>query len=248
MKKTIKTIALILIISIVGVLLCGCNALDELRKSQAFFTEDGKILYGETEYLPLPECEELQPITDEEKYINVTAKDVPVLLSVYFTNSYCLSQDGNFIVDNISEESIVYCRSDIYGSTLERIENGFIPTDYYYCYLDYNAYDDYESYMKYYYLTKEQKSAIDTVLSSGVPEHLPEIVEITSEYSVLINATSSDKVFSKYACDLCFNENKYYIAVYKDNETFMYHVPDNMSEIFSDIMKKYIDSENYWLE
>ncbi len=245
MKKIIKITALILIISVIGILLCGCNGLDKMKASQAFFTKDGKIVYGNTEYLPLPESEELLPLTDNEfEYIYVTAEDVPVLLSQFLCEEYQLCGGGKFLASAYGETNY-YCRSDVYTSVTEQIENGFIPECYSYCYFDFDT-----DATKYYRLSEEQKSAIDTVISSVSPEIIPKIAEITSDYSVIINACSNDMVFSKYACDLYLNGDDYYITRPSENDSnlLMYPVPESMSDIFGGIMKEFINSESYWLE
>jgi len=119
MKKTVKIIALILIISVFGALLCGCDGLDKMKASQAFFTEDGKIIYGNTEYLPLPECDELLPVIDNEfEYIYVTAKDVPVLLSQFLCEEYQFCGNGKFLT-NVYDETNYYCRTDEYEAVIQ---------------------------------------------------------------------------------------------------------------------------------
>ena len=45
MKKFRKLLAVCCLVSLLLPLLCGCAALDEMRASQAFFDEEGNILY-----------------------------------------------------------------------------------------------------------------------------------------------------------------------------------------------------------
>ena len=84
MKKHIKIVALCLSVLSFCAFFAGCSYIDELRADHAILSDDRQsIIYNNTLYKRLPD------IAEEESFywnsfvnnINVTAKDVPVLLS-----------------------------------------------------------------------------------------------------------------------------------------------------------------------
>ncbi|MBR4073167.1 MAG: hypothetical protein IKK24_04410, partial [Clostridia bacterium] len=191
MKKTVKILSLILAV-VFCFTLCGCDNLDSMRKEQAVYTEMGSIIYNGNEYYLLPECDNLQIVSDNYEYAYVTAKDVPVLLSTFLGEEYVVSDDGVFLYS----ESIQgrYCRKDKYESVLHRIENGYTPEGYLYSYYDYI-----NDKTKYYRLSDEDEKALKTLVTSVTPEKLPEMADIDYEYYIDIMTCSDDMLFADYA-------------------------------------------------
>ena len=82
MEKTKKMICILCLICLLLPLLCGCKELDEMRAKQAFYDENGNILWNGAVYKQLPQGEYFQPHTSYENRVYVTEPDVPVLLHV----------------------------------------------------------------------------------------------------------------------------------------------------------------------
>ena len=103
MKKYSKLISLILIVVVLCTILCSCDALDEMRSKQAFWQEDGTILYNENTYLKLPEYVELNYDSTNVAnidYVHVTEKDVPVLIADQFGSYRNITKDNAIIYGN----------------------------------------------------------------------------------------------------------------------------------------------------
>ena len=121
MKKSIRSLSLILSLLLLCMALTACNPVPEMRAHHGTWNEDGSISFHGKTYLQLPFCDELDPLTDYGDNIWITAPDVPVLLSNRFGERFYLSMDQNFL-GNYSQ--IIYCEESIYDDMVASIEAG----------------------------------------------------------------------------------------------------------------------------
>ena len=81
LKQILRFTAIIAIISMMAVVFCSCDRLDELRESRATFTENG-ISYKGNEYVKIQYSSHFLSLTSNDIIsLNITDEDVPLLLS-----------------------------------------------------------------------------------------------------------------------------------------------------------------------
>lgn len=254
MKKILRIFTLATILLLQCFLLSGCDALDELREKQAYYTEDRKIVYNDAVFVLLPENELLQPVYDysADCQLNITGKDVPVLLSSMLSErTLYMTEDGIFLCgyDDTRNGNIVYCREDKYDEIVARMKEEFKPTKA--CYF-YNIYDTetYENSGGHYVLSDEEFSAVKEVMITTTASNLPSNAYIEYDYTISLELCSEDLLFRKYAMDISLLDNQYYIIYHsEDDTTSIYTVPDSYNEIFSNILKDGMEAEiNYHME
>lgn len=241
-KRIVRSLALILLLAQVF-LLCGCNALDEMRQNQGYYDKDGNITRDGITYMPLPECEDLIPESDYEARINITAPDVPVLLSSMFAlEQFTVSKDGNFLIN--LQTSKHYCRESMYDDILARIQKGFTPTVvcYSYGYWDEDS-GDYLS--KQYVLTQEQVKALELVTGTVQPTPMTEDWSLNYEDSIALEACSEDLLFRRNDLDIAISGDNYYLILYSPEQTLVFAVPDGCNATFDDIVRPYKESVYY---
>ena len=242
MKKALKLLAFILIISILTLTFSGCELIDEMRKSQAFLINPTTIEYNGETYTLLPHCDYLNPQDGIDSDIYVTDPDVPVLLSDILGDTAYLSKDGS-IISCFTSYTEHYCRSDEYEKTVELINNGFENTGY--CY---NYYDYINQLENYYCFTEQENSAMNEVLSTVEETVLPKEIAVNYEYIADLEIYSHNLNFRKDTADLCFSGDKYYILNYKGEDTVIQNVPPEYNDIFKSIMSKLIKNEDTYSE
>lgn len=246
MKNAFKIFLCLILVTGLCFSLTGCNYLDNERKNHAFWQGEN-IKLGDSEYIPLDECEYLNPEYEAmDDCIMVTEPDVPVLLSGFMGAEYSISKDGVFLFDFYDEEGFYYCRSDKYDEISERIKKGFKPDGYCYVYSEYDETSDYDLENKYYVLTQAEVNAVDSVISQVEPTVLPEIADVDYEYTISLDACSKDMLFKKYTYDLYLKGNTYYISYFDDESIYLFTVPEEYKSDFAKIMKAGIDSQKYW--
>lgn len=241
MKRMVRIVSLIAVLGIL-LSLCGCDVLDELRSSRAMVTPDGVItLYNGTEYMLLPECQELSPDFTQYEQIYVVEEEIPLLLTAFSGNSLTKSDDGLFLQTYAENGAIsYYCRSDVYDSVLARINTGFTPDIYCYSYYDYETDED-----LLYTLTQAQVDALMQVCTTQEPEILPEAAMPGYGYIADLFACTEDKLFRQDTVDVCMIKDKYYVLG-GDDDTVLYSVPEEMSPVFAGILEKLVESDSYW--
>ena len=235
----------LLVCILIAALVCslsGCVLLDEMREKQAFLQTDGSVTWQGNTYQLLPAAEELYPELDYDKPLNVTAPDVPVLLSVFeMQGIYYPSKDGRFL-ENLSGE--VYCRADFYEEISRRLQEGFEPA--LYCYF-YDVYDretwDYSE--EKYVLTDEQVKAVETVCSTVLPYAASAMGRPEAIHSVYLYGCSSDMLLQACNTEIVVTTAGYSLLVYTEEDVMVFPVPDGMHDIFNQIMQAYITANDF---
>lgn len=249
MKKILRIFTLAAILLLQCILLSGCDALDDLRAKQAYITDDRDIIFGDAVFVLLPESELLQPIYDysPDCQLNVTEKDVPVLLSsILSERTLYMSEDGIFLCgyEDTRDTYLVYCREDKYDEIVNRMKEDFTPTKACYLYESYNE-ETYEYSYNYYMLSDEEYNAVKEVLKNETASDLPSGAYIDYDFFIEIELCSDDNLFRKYVFDIAVSDNQYYIIYYiDDTTTSIYTVPDTYNDIFTNIMKTAIEADD----
>ncbi len=244
MKKVKKLILLCFCITLC-VLLCSCNKIDELRKTQAFVDGEDTISFNGESYKLLPACDDFNLTSREYTDIYITEKDVPLLLMSQLGKGGYITDDGMYITSHFATN---YARTDVYKSVADRIESG----DYFDGYaFEYDAYyfdeetkeDEWEH--RYKMLSAEATDAITDIFTYGIP--VTDLINIydniynLSDYNSLdLMLSSDDFLFQRYTATIHQTFDGIYLSVTNsvDGENF-YLVPDKYMEIFKDIMTQY---------
>lgn len=263
MKKTTKILTLILALLMIGLCLGGCDELDEMRKVQAFWTNEGShdsITYDGVEYKKIDKTFILPDTSynySASTIITVTEKDVPVLLSDSFGDYMDMCESKNFIQGYVSPvatdlnslyspydygSDALFCKADIYDEIIEKIESGIEYTKYGYSYSYYVEEDD-EYTEGFYYLSDEEIDAINKTLSEVEPATDSDAAYDYSYLTSLV-AISDDLYFGKDSYEIYTSGINYYLVHYSpslDSYT-SYKVPSELSDIF-DNMTEYAQKE-----
>lgn len=249
MKKNYKRIFALLLVLTQLVLLCGCDALDEMRQNQAFLNEDGDILWNGSTYKKLPACAYLAPLCDYDTIVNVTEEDVPVLLSSMFSQFYYYpSEDGRFLsARSHNTDEVYYCESSVYDAICARIQAPFEPDIVCYSYDVYQE-DSYEYETKYYTLTQEQVDAIKLVVQNTTPTTMQDGMYLDSQWSIALEECSQDMVFRRSNMEISYAGSTYYLHLNTDDEQLLFTVPEGCNAIFGEIVKEYLDAESYYYD
>ncbi len=237
MKKNGKRVFAIMLVALQIFLLCGCTALDEMRKNQAFYGEDGNIVWNGNVYKKLPESAYFYPETDYNTMVNVTEADVPVLLSGMFGLAYYYpSADGVFLEDHA--EDIYYCEMSVYTQIRDRILGTFEPEIVCYSYYMYDE-EAHEMEARYYTLTQEQVDAVFYVVENVEPTILQEGMSLDCDLSVYLEECSEDMLFRKETMDISRSGSTFYVHQYTDAGTQLFTVPQEYNAVFAKIVEDY---------
>lgn len=250
MKTYMKRFFSLLLTVLLLCSLSGCKALDEMRENQAYYTENGDILWKGSTYKKLPTSEELWPEFDGEISIYVTESDVPVLLSqTHCLSSYSPSTDGRFLMEDNHIEDIFYCEASIYEDICTRIRAPFVPEIVCYSY-DVPTEDVYEWDTAVYTLTQEQVEVITTVVENTEPTVMGDGMALDCLWTLYLEECSQDRLFRRNTMDISYTGSTYYLHLYTDQEELLFTVPSGCNAQFDQITaaqrKSYEAWDNYW--
>lgn len=243
MKRFFRATAFVVALIMVMMTFTGCNALDAMRQSHAFYTEDGNILFEGNEYVIFEYEGEIFPmISSSVQCIYVTESDVPVLLSQMLGDELQYSDDKVFLVCSEYMEDTYYCRKDVYDEYMEMISQ----LDYTkYCY-SYTVEIEYEETDMIYVLEEDEAAAIDYVINETEAITMPDGASFDYDVSVGIEAATDDLIFRKEKCTVIRANRNYYIeTVSEENgDTVFYAVPEELEDAFDGIIECYLDSRS----
>ena len=243
MKKVKRLFALCLSFILLCLCTTGCNAIDEMRENQAFYTETGGVKLRGTDYIPLPENEYFRPFKhDDSTVIRITEPDVPVLLSTHYGNYASLYNDGEILYSNYMD--VYYCRVDKYAHYNAVLAAPFKPTGY--CYT-YNVLDtDTLEYTEHLYqLTAAQAKAVEEILFTVTPTVQDEDVKYSYDYFVELNACDDTMLLRDEAVSIAVNGKAYTIVRHNYNgerSDLEYAVPSAYNAMFDSIVKQGYDA------
>lgn len=258
MKKGIKLISLIFALIIMSICFTGCDQLDAMRESQAFWTTDGKydsVTYNGTVYKQLPTQNPPTPFNEDSatatQAVFVTTSDIPVLLSQSEGIYMDLSADKNFLTSstyslsplthpngdydflNQTDDTIVFCNEEIYDDVIKQMEDGIEYPMYGY---EYWTYDDEtgEGKLNFYYLTDEEIEAVNKVIEEVEPVEDDQIA-YNCPHIATLQEISENKYFSKISYDIYEGKtNEFYLVLYSNttDKHIEYKVPQELNDIF----------------
>lgn len=241
MKRALKLLTVVLLISTICLIFSGCDVIDKMRKNQAFLIDSSTVEYDGEKYVLLPFCDYLQPQGSIDFDIYITEPDVPVLLSDMLGEIAYINDDCTIITCYGDYEDKYYCRADKYNETLEIINKGFESTGYCYSY-----YDHINSKTKYYCFTDEENFAIIDILNTVEQTVLPSEINVNYEYITDLEIYSHNLNFRKDSVSLCMSGDKYYILNDFNESTIIQNIPEEYNSIMNGIMKNLIESEKNW--
>lgn len=242
MKRAWKRCIALLLVMLLALGLCGCDALDDMRKAQMQLDENGDVVFEGIRYQRLPESEFLSPEYNGLHYIYITEPDVPVLLShILWEAMMAISDDGNFLVD--MENGVCYCREELYESVFDQIMNGFEVAAMQY---DYGFYDEEEGMYQQaaYTLTQAQRAAVYEVLETIEPVAVGQDWYINGQWYLYLYECSQDGFFKKEAMELVASEDSYTLILESGDQTLAYLVPSAYKAVFEQILSPYVDAHN----
>lgn len=252
MKKNFKGIFVLLLVLAQLFVLSGCAALDALRKNQAFYDQNGDILWNGSTYKQLPDCPDFYPEISYETTVYVTEPDVPVLLSGIFSlASYTPSEDCLILLAD-DDVNLYYCEASIYEDLCARIREPFVPE--LVCY-SYDVFDE-DSYAPsdtaYYTLTPEQVEMITTVVENTEPTVMHEGMTLDYPWAVYLEECSQDMLFRRNTMDIFCVGSTYYLRLFTDQEELLFTVPaacnDQFDRITAAQRESYEAWEDFWEE
>lgn len=141
MKKSIKIMALCLCLALLGVLFTGCDYLDEMKANHAIISDDREAISfrGET-YRKLPDSASIY-YNPSYININVTYKDVPVLLSDSF-NHHAEYDENKDLFRIVMREEQEFYKDDIFSVYSYDYSEAFADSTFYCNVKDYDKYVD----------------------------------------------------------------------------------------------------------
>lgn len=239
MKKVLRYVALFLTVALLALSLCGCGALDEMRKYHAISTENGDILLDGITYKPLPYHEALTCNWDSMG-INLTAPDVPLLLSEMLAESTLWLSDNRVLIFDADTE-VYYCNEESYESLAQQIKEGPAYVGYSY---SYNYWDEdlYEYVSKDCVFTADQVEVMDSILVTVKPVGMDGMQYLASfEEMADIYRHSADGYFNELICSIARSNDTYFLKMIVDNDTVaVYRIPDAYKNTIIDILQDYL--------
>lgn len=246
MKKVIRITALFLALLMLAPALIGCDNIDELRAKQGFWNDDGSISFNGETYKRLYTNEHLSSSTWRD--LNITEKDVPVLLSGWFQSAYAtysIDSSNIFIVwQNPDVPPEIYCRSDKFEYFSDLLKEGIVYDKFCFYYVGLDEEDDEWEDIRYI-LTDKEKAAIHDIIEN---EPKAEDYNLEEGYDILsIFYQSTDGFFEKSSnIELLVSNSQCYITVREDDNERIFRVPDNYKKLFDGMLKNYRDSMYSW--
>ena len=248
--KTFKKLICLCLCFAICFSLCSCNFLDEMREKQAFWGENGTIIYDGKTYKKLNQCEYFDPEINTEKYLRITEKNVPVMLSESFGDSAEISKDhliisldsNNYDEYNGYYYNDYYAREDVYESIEKRINSLDYFDGYAFQYTDYE-YDNLLEYKiaetKYKMISNDVTKDLDFLFNFGGEFYVDR--EYFKEYFLTdIYKVSKDLNFKKNCGSLYKTPQGIYISPYSQNSDKKYiQISVFYQDMFEEIIKEF---------
>jgi len=240
-KMQVKRVLCLLIAAMLCFSLTGCKELDYARAHHAVMQDDGTLLLNGEVYVPLPYSEDFNPPMGWTESVDVTAPDVPVLLSDLFAELHFYISEGGILKDGhlLGEGDTYYCLEKDYAALAARIEAGAQMDGMRYFYSHWDPEKEQWS-DRTFHLTEEQKNALRHVLASVEPLKTD---HADGEYGITLEECSEDGLFSRHLGELYRYNGRYALVDWDGDSCFIYEAPIELNPTFEAIMKPYIDSE-----
>lgn len=244
MKNTKRIFASLLLVLLLFSL-CGCVDIDEMRDKHAVFADDTMetVIYKKKEYKLLPVKDNMGWNADYNMPVYITQKDVPVLLASAIGESFYISKNEIFIIDDYNQ-SRAYCRSDMFETASKQMDNPQFVDIYDYEYYDYEK-DDYFTYE----LTEQQYTALKAAFENGTPTDMSNPYEYWEYYVDIYQYTENKLItISKYHLGIGQDGNCYVTDYQNTLGIVQKMAPAEYNGILKQILAKYIESTKYFDE
>lgn len=241
MKNKIKPIISILLTLLLCFALTGCDMLDEMKKEQAFYTNEEKteFVWQGTLYKHI----EIDKDIFATSYVGagyITESDIPVLLSDLYGDSFSIIEPYGLIMSNYG---YYFCKAEEYGYYHTLAANAKLDK---YAYITTNYVEDEDHIMRYEerlkIVTDKAQETIDKILAGEKTELLK--FNFTSLYTIF--SCDSTKTFYEDSFNLIkmTATDEYYLNVYnKINGEEFYKIPQEDIEVFLEIFEDIKDSK-----
>ena len=249
MKKSIRITALLLALLMLALPLVGCDRIDEMRAKQGFWNDDGSISFNGETYKLLSPSKYLSIRSVLPQALQITAPNVPVLLSIEYGRSFFISYNEVFIKSTSSGN--IYCRADQYdhvedgikhhgnmdylGFYYEPYENGRFSD------LGKDIHGDEVGHI----LTEEETDAMIDIMMSVEGLDYGDWKRNWSKYynCITLYRCSDDMLFRTESEFVIFfkpsyHSNRYFIS----DGDFAYSVPKEFDELFDNMLEEYMKS------
>lgn len=185
MKKYLRLLLCVFTALLSVSLVCSCESIDEMRARQAFYDDDGNVLFNGEKYIRIDgEYDVFDGYGDS---VIITQKDVPVLLAEKYGDWYSIAEGGEYLYsygeDTFLREDSYKEFENRYGGKIEINRFGF-------------EYLDEDMNRQIYILTQEEQKTIEIILSSDEKEvYHDEYPEIYDQFDRYMNYYSEDGIF-----------------------------------------------------
>lgn len=239
MKKYKRWIAIALVFMLC-LSLCGCQKLEDMRAVHATWQEDGTILWNGNVYRQIEDVPDTLQFYVEQEVL-VTESDVPVLLSDILGTGFTVDKDG-VLMHNWSwkGDETWFCREDKYEEMATYFQMEVEMDTYFYTYW---PEENGRSKETHYYLSDEEKNAIDTLLNEldfDEPEDdFFNTFEMT-EFCVTLGRCDGKHLFAEhYVVEIVSKQEGYYLF----SDGLLARVPDSYYSLFEKIVADYFEWE-----
>ncbi len=214
MKKIIKILFLVCILSLILTVLCSCSLIDELKEQRIDYidVENQVLEYNGKQYKVLNTYDRAISF-DESKRCYVAEKEIPLLLIQDFGRSAYYAEDK----DLIQMGDTYYCTLDKYEHYADILKNGKL-----------------DCYRSYKYVVDEEKQQVFTE-SFVLDEKTTEVIK-----NAVVNVVGQQVTYFDYSnweflnLDSCDSENFLVaydtVQLYKDNLNNKYGVRVTLGE------------------
>ncbi len=239
MKKCKRWIAMALV-SVLCLSLCGCQKLDDMRAVHAVWQEDGTILWNGDVYRQLEDVpESLQFYNDQT--VMVTEPDVPVLLSDLLGDGFTVDENGVLMHNwHWDGGETWFCREDKYEEMAAYFRLEVELDTYFYAYWPEKNGQAKETY---YYLSDEEKDAIDTLLNTLDFDEVGDFFDYPferTEFGVALGRCDGKHLFAEhYVVEIVSKQEGYYLF----SGGMLASVPTPYNALFEQIVAEYYEWE-----
>ena len=238
MKKTLKIVAIISLLSVITVMFSGCKKLDLARENRAHWgnKEATEIVFKGETYKKLSACESFNPDVYVVSEGYVGDKDEPILITMYYDNYRLhITKDKEILSVNYND---FFARKDVFEKYENLIKNRNL--------------DRYGTYMtvkdeKYSALSKivafegeTTQTLIKDILSTAVqinPDNYREL-----NYCCDVYKMDESGLFHSYDFNISYSSDQKAYLIFTDKATLK--IADEYNERMLEFVAKYGDSHS----
>lgn len=228
MKKMLKKSLALLVLLSLSLTFSSCSVLDDLKEKHAVFTneEQTEIEYKGNLYHPLEDVPIDISVLVKYDWLNLTEKDVPVLLSSFYREHVDITHDESLIIVLDRENGDVYCKDDVRERISETIKTDKFDNTY-------ALFEDYYNLKDILIpISDSLVSEIEDIMSGEELNHIPDYYS-----SITIGKFDESRVLYKDYVYLIIDTNEagknmLYLSYYTEDEEHYYRVTNDKKHLF----------------